>query len=100
MAEPADAYALNEDGSAKDPVAFKEALKSDASKMEALKNESEVLKIVEGDDIPAFQDLIKSVYQVRNLAGMSQPQPLRARPLTACTLYFAHCRRRRSALSG
>jgi hypothetical protein len=62
-----DPYAMNEDGTAKDPVAFKEAIKADTAKMEALQNEPEVLKIVLGDDIHAFQDLIKSVYQVRSV---------------------------------
>lgn len=60
-----DPYALNDDGTAKDPVLFKQALLSDPSKMEALQQEPEVLQIVTGDDVHAFQELIKSVYQVR-----------------------------------
>jgi hypothetical protein len=59
------AYAINDDGSAKDPMAFKEALLKDPAKMEALKEEPEVLEIVQGDDMQAFQELLKSVYQVR-----------------------------------
>lgn len=59
-----DPYALNEDGTAKDTVAFREALKSDPAKLEALEQEPEVAKIVLGDDVNAFQELIKSVYQV------------------------------------
>jgi len=59
-----DAYALNEDGSAKDPVAFRKALREDPAKMESLKEEPEVLDIVKSDDIQAFQELLKSVYQV------------------------------------
>ena len=57
-------YALNEDGTAKDPVAFQKALKSDPQKMVALEEEPESLRIVMGDDMHAFQELIKGVYQV------------------------------------
>jgi len=63
-----DAYALNEDGTAKDPVAFRKALLEDPAKMESLKEEPEVLDIVKSDDIQAFQELLKSVYQVRRLS--------------------------------
>ena len=58
------AYALNEDGSAVDPMAFKKALLEDPAKVESLKQEPEVLEIVQGDDMQAFQELLKSVYQV------------------------------------
>jgi hypothetical protein len=58
-----DAYTLNEDGTAVDPVAFKAALLADPSKVASLKEEPEVYEIVQGDDIPAFQELLKSVYQ-------------------------------------
>ncbi|KAG7668758.1 hypothetical protein Ndes2526B_g03616 [Nannochloris sp. 'desiccata'] len=57
-----DPYAINDDGTPKDAVAFRDALKADPKKMEALEQEPEVLKIVVGDDIHAFQELIKSVY--------------------------------------
>jgi erythromycin esterase-like protein len=63
MSGGGDAYALNEDGSAKDPVAFRKALLEDPAKMESLKEEPEVLDIVKSDDIQAFQELLKSVYQ-------------------------------------
>ena len=59
-------YALDDDGTAKDPAAFQQALKSDPEKMEALKEEPESLRIVMGDDMHAFQELIKGVYQVRS----------------------------------
>jgi hypothetical protein len=67
-----DAYALNDDGTAKDPVAFREALRADPAKIEALEKEPEVAKIVLGDDVNAFQELIKSVYQV-SMANVSEP---------------------------
>ncbi|KAL4459189.1 hypothetical protein ABPG75_014054 [Micractinium tetrahymenae] len=58
-----DPFALNEDGTAKDPVAFREALKADPVRMEALEKEPEVAAVVLGEDENAFQELIKSVYQ-------------------------------------
>jgi hypothetical protein len=61
----ADPYALLEDGSAADPAAFREALRADPAKMEALEAEPEVARVVLGDDVDAFQELIKSVSQVR-----------------------------------
>ena len=59
-----DPYAINDDGTPKDAVSFRDALKADSNKMKALEQEPEVLKIVMGDDINAFQELIKSVYVV------------------------------------
>ena len=61
----ADPFALGEDGSARDPAAFREALRADPVKMEALEREPEVAAVVLGDDVPAFQELLKSVYQAR-----------------------------------
>jgi hypothetical protein len=60
-----DPFAFNDEGTMKDPAAFREALLNDPVKMEALQQEPEVLKIVTGDDIHAFEELMKSVYQVR-----------------------------------
>jgi hypothetical protein len=59
-----DPYAINDDGIPKDAAAFRDALKADPKKLKALEQEPEVLKIVMGDDINAFQELIKSVYVV------------------------------------
>lgn len=57
-------YALNDNGSAKDPASFKEALRADPHRMAALQGEPEVAAIVLGDDTTAFQELLKEVYQV------------------------------------
>ena len=57
------AYKLNEDGTAVDPAAFKAALLADPAKVASLKEEPEVFEIVEGEDVMAFQELLKSVYQ-------------------------------------
>ncbi len=63
MDEP---FALNTDGTARDPVAFQLALKNDAPKLQALQSEPDVLQIVLGDDIPAMQNMLRSAYQVIN----------------------------------
>ena len=60
-----DPYAINNDGSAKDPTAFQQALRADESKMKYLQSEPEVIKIVLGQDLQAFQELLKTVYAVR-----------------------------------
>lgn len=65
----ADPYALNEDGTAKDPAAFRAALKADPAKMQELEKDPEVAKVVFGDDDSAFQELIKSVYHVCGCRG-------------------------------
>ncbi|KAL4427169.1 hypothetical protein ABPG77_001173 [Micractinium sp. CCAP 211/92] len=59
----ADPFALNEDGTARDPAAFRAAIKADPVKMEALEKEPEVAAVVLGEDDNAFQELIKSIFQ-------------------------------------
>ncbi|KAK9827809.1 hypothetical protein WJX74_003261 [Apatococcus lobatus] len=61
MAEAA--LTLNEDGTAKDPVAFQQALRNDPVKLAALEKEPEVAKIILGEDTYAMQELLKSVYE-------------------------------------
>lgn len=74
-----DPYALNDDGTAKDAEAFRNALRADPTRMAALEKEDEVKRIVLGDDLHAFQELIKSVYQVRPcLRPKHQGTPLAA----------------------
>lgn len=60
----ADPYAIEASGAAKDPRAFLEALRADREKMTALEAEPEVLKVVRGDDLQAFQELLRTVYTV------------------------------------
>ena len=59
-----DAFALNADGSAKSPAAFRSALKQDAEKLAALQNEPEVAKGILGEADQEFQELLKSGYRV------------------------------------
>ena len=57
-------YAFKDDGTAKDPKAFQQALRADPERMAALDSEPEVKRIVLGDDMHAFQEFIKGVYHV------------------------------------
>lgn len=59
-------YATNPDGSAKDPAAFQKAVLADADKMKALEAEPEVVKVVKGQDLQEFQELLKTVYAVNS----------------------------------
>lgn len=61
--ETSGPFALNEDGTAKDPKAFQEALRSDERRMEMLQKEPDVAKVVLGDDMQAFQELLKEAYK-------------------------------------
>ncbi len=58
-------FAFKDDGTAKDPAAFQQALRGDAERMAALESEPELKRIVLGNDIHAFQELIKGCYHVR-----------------------------------
>lgn len=64
MSSAKDSYATNTDGSAKDPAAFRQALLADSEKIAALDSEPEVLKVVKGEDMQAFQELLRTVYAV------------------------------------
>ena len=75
-------FALNTDGTARDPVAFQLALKTDAAKLQALQSEPDVFQIVLGDDIPAMQKMLRSAYQV--------PTAVTLRPLTLRHKCIAH----------
>lgn len=55
---------MNDDGTAKDPKAFQAALRADAEKMRMIEHDPETKAVVVGDDMHAFQELIKGVYQV------------------------------------
>ena len=55
---------LKADGSAKDPRAFQQGIKDDASKLELLQEDSEVLDVLLGDDLQALQELLRATYKV------------------------------------
>lgn len=81
-------FALNTDGTARDPAAFQSALRSDQAKLQALQTEPDVVSVILGDDIPAMQDMLRSADQVScwgTVLSLSSNKPL-------LQLFFA-CRR-------
>jgi hypothetical protein len=56
---------LNEDGTAKDPEKYKEMLRSDPERWKLVIENPETSAIILGDDIDAFQELLKSAVEVR-----------------------------------
>lgn len=66
-------FAFQDDGTAKDPKAFQQALRADAERMAALESEPEVKRIVLGDDMHAFQEFIKGVYHVCSPQASEEP---------------------------
>ena len=56
MAPPASPFAVGEDGSALDPAAFRTAMRADAARLSALKEDDPtVAQLVMGDDTDALQ---------------------------------------------
>mmetsp|Transcript_17323 Transcript_17323/g.30930 ORF Transcript_17323/g.30930 Transcript_17323/m.30930 type:complete len:129 (-) Transcript_17323:160-546(-) len=51
---------LNEDGTAKDPSGYKELLRSDPERWAKIEQHPEAAAIILGDDIDAFQELLKA----------------------------------------
>ncbi|DBA78601.1 hypothetical protein WJX77_004982 [Trebouxia sp. C0004] len=76
-------FALNTDGTARDPVTFQLALKTDAAKLQALQSEPDVLQIVLGDDIPAMQRMLRSAYQAEQSRRKRQGKRLSERTIDA-----------------
>ena len=52
-------YALNEDDSAVDPVAFREALMQDAEKLKSIEQDEELAKALLGEDTGTMQEALK-----------------------------------------
>ena len=59
------AFDLNADGSAKDPKAFQQGIRNDASKLALLQEDTDVLNVVLGDDLQALQETLRTTYRVR-----------------------------------
>eukprot|EP00884_Botryococcus_braunii_P008144 jgi/Botrbrau1/17330/Bobra.0015s0076.1 len=76
-------YELNEDGTPKDPVAFREALRNDPEKMEAIDDDPDVKSVVLGDDLHAFQELVKNAYHAEMKRLEKQQQTLSERTIDA-----------------
>ena len=54
-------YALNEDDSAVDPVAFREALMQDAEKLKSIEQDEELAKALLGEDTGTMQEALKKL---------------------------------------
>ena len=59
------AFSLNADGTARDPRAFQNALRSDQETMTVLQSDPEVLNVILGEDVPAMQSMLRAAFQVR-----------------------------------
>ena len=57
-------YDTLDDGTPKDPKAYQAAIRADTEKMTMLDEDPESKAIVLGDDMHAFQELIRGAYQV------------------------------------
>ncbi|CEG01988.1 unnamed product [Ostreococcus tauri] len=57
-------YALNEDDSAVDPVAFREALMNDAEKLKHIERDEELAKALLGEDTGTMQEALKKVMAI------------------------------------
>ena len=53
--------ALNEDDSAVDPVAFREALMQDAEKLKSIEQDEELAKALLGEDTGTMQEALKKL---------------------------------------
>lgn len=64
-------FALNSDGSAKDPIAFQRAIRNDSDKMAALQGEPDTLRVLLSEDLQAVQNLLRSTFKVCIVHGRS-----------------------------
>ncbi|CAG9460323.1 unnamed protein product [Pedinophyceae sp. YPF-701] len=61
--EPSDPFARHEDGSAVDPAAYKAALLEDPRRVQLIVDDLEMSRVVRGDDVEAFQELLRAAYE-------------------------------------
>ena len=57
-------YALNDDDTARDPVAFREALAKDAAKLKEIEQDEALAKALLGEDTGAMQEALKKLMTV------------------------------------
>mmetsp|Transcript_15610 Transcript_15610/g.39794 ORF Transcript_15610/g.39794 Transcript_15610/m.39794 type:complete len:90 (-) Transcript_15610:327-596(-) len=58
----ADPFQRNEDGTAKDPKAFQDAIRSDPVRLEEASKDPETAKVLLGEDMNAFQELLRAYW--------------------------------------
>lgn len=56
---------LNDDGTAKDPASYREWLQSDPERWAKIEEHPEAAAVILGDDVNAFQELLKAATEVR-----------------------------------
>eukprot|EP00239_Pterosperma_sp_CCMP1384_P008604 CAMPEP_0197859572 /NCGR_PEP_ID=MMETSP1438-20131217/34228_1 /TAXON_ID=1461541 /ORGANISM="Pterosperma sp., Strain CCMP1384" /LENGTH=128 /DNA_ID=CAMNT_0043476101 /DNA_START=116 /DNA_END=502 /DNA_ORIENTATION=+ len=56
-------FDINEDGTAKNPAAFREALREDPEKLKAIEEDPQLAEAILGDDTNKMQEVLKQVYQ-------------------------------------
>lgn len=83
MSTPSGAYDMNDNGSAKDPVAFRAALRQDPQRMAALQAEPEIAAVVAGEDIAAFQAILKDAFQAEKQRAERENKRLAERTIDA-----------------
>lgn len=57
-------YDVNDDGTAKDPAAFRQALREDPEKLKIIEEDPHLASALLGDDTNAMNEVLKSVYQM------------------------------------
>lgn len=55
-------FDVNDDGTAKDPAAFRQALRDDPEKLKAIEGDPQLAEALLGDDTNAMQAVLKEVY--------------------------------------
>jgi len=70
-------YALNEDDSAVDPVAFREALMHDAEKLKSIEQDEELAKALLGEDTGTMQEALKKLMAVVRVRTMDDARDAR-----------------------
>ena len=65
MATTTHPLAYNSDGTAVDPIAFRDALMADPEKLRAIEAEKELAAALLGDDTAKIQETLKMLYQLQ-----------------------------------
>ncbi|KAK3285678.1 hypothetical protein CYMTET_6727 [Cymbomonas tetramitiformis] len=58
-------FEVNEDGTAKDPVAFRAALREDAQKVKIIEEDPQLAAALLGDDTSAMNEVLKSIFEMQ-----------------------------------
>ncbi|GFH05696.1 uncharacterized protein HaLaN_00197 [Haematococcus lacustris] len=78
-----DAFALWQDGTAKDPRAFQAALKADSERLAVIQQDPELSAILLGSNMDALQKLLRDVYREEQAKVERRAQRLQERSIDA-----------------